>query len=287
MPDWEHLKHFLAVVRTGSLSGAARRLGVNQTTVGRRIDALEAELKARLFERTPAGFVPTEAARTILPAVESIADQTAHVERAVGGREERLEGEVSIAATEVVAQTLLVPALAVLREREPGISPVVITSNRQADLLKGDADLAIRLVQPEHQSLVARRLSEFRLAPYASLSYLARAGVPRPGFAGHDVVTTAGELEGGVETRWFAAHARGGRVAFRANSVRSLLAACTAGFGVAILGHVVAEGVPELRRLDGLPPVESRPTWLVATRRRLQSPRIRAVYDFLGTLKAG
>jgi DNA-binding transcriptional LysR family regulator len=279
MADWNDLRFLLELHRAGTLAAAANRLGVDGTTVGRRIAALEKDLGATLVHRSARGFTLTEAGRSVLPATEEMERVALAVETAAGGDAARLEGTVTLASSDAFAQTTLVPALGAIRTRHPGIDLVVVTSNVLVDLSKGDADIAVRLLRPGEPSLVARRIGELEIGPYASVEYLGRRGVPKPGLEGHDAVGYNRELRKKPEARWLARTSA--RVTFRSDSVPALLAAAIAGFGIALLPRRIGDTQPALRRIDGLAPVPSKPVWVVARRPALRNARVRAVFDFL------
>lgn len=279
MADWNDLRYLLEVHRAGTLAGAANRLGVDGTTVGRRLAALEKDLGATLVHRGARGFTLTDAGRAVLPATEEMERVALAVESVTGGDAARLEGSVTIASSDAFAQTTLVPALGAIRTRHPGLDLVVVTSNTLVDLSKGDADIAVRLLRPGEPSLVARRIGELEISPYASVDYVARRGLPKPGLEGHDAVGYVTGLRKKPEAKWLAATAA--RQTFRSDSVPALLAAAIAGFGIALLPRRIGDTQPALRRLDGLAPVPAKPVWVVARRSALRNARVRAVFDFL------
>ena len=159
------------------------------------------------------------------------------LERKVSGRDAKLEGTVRIAATEALATTFLIPRLARLRAARPELDFTVVTSNLPSALVRGEADLALRLVKPDGEGLVIRRVGTIELGVFAARSYLAARGMPKldGGLAGHDVLGYHSELASGTEARWLAAHAANARMVLRVNSVLNLLAATLSGMGIAVL----------------------------------------------------
>lgn len=273
--------YFLEVHRRGSLSAAARQLGIDQTTVGRRLKALERELGARLLRTTPRGIALTDAGRAILDDVEHVDATVAALRRKVGGRDAQVAGTLRIATTEPLASTFLIPRLGALRERHPELDYVIVAGNRAVDLEAGEADLALRLLEPREPELVARRVGEIELSVFAAPAYLERRGVPERGaqLAGHDVLAYHGDLANGVEARWLADHAERARTVLRVTSVFNLADAASAGLGIAVLPRHLAD--PGLRELDLAPAPESRGVWIVYHRDARGDARIQAVGDFL------
>lgn len=176
--DWALWRSFLAVAETGSLSAAARALGLTQPTVGRHIDALEAAVGQSLFLRTPQGLAVTDAAALLVPEARVMESTAASLMRRAASVPEAGKGTVRIAASHVVGAEILPWVLSPLLAAHPGLAVELALSNDQADLLRHEADLAIRMVRPAQGSLVARRLGSVPLGLFAHRSYLERAGQP-------------------------------------------------------------------------------------------------------------
>jgi DNA-binding transcriptional LysR family regulator len=177
-PGWELYRSLLAVLREGSLSGAARRLAMTQPTVGRHVAQLEAALGLALFTRSPGGLAPTAAALALLPHAEAMEASAAAVLRAVSGAAGGETGTVRITASEIVGAEVLPPILADFRRHHPGIALELALTNRTEDLLRRDADIAVRMVPPKQAALLARRIGRVPLGLYAHRRYLARFGTP-------------------------------------------------------------------------------------------------------------
>lgn len=176
---WELYRSFLGVLREGSLSGAARALGITQPTAGRHVAALEEALGVVLFTRSQTGLLPTEVAlalRTHAEAMESIA---ASMERAATSQGEGVRGVVRVSASEVVGAEVLPPIIAQLREAHPALKVELVSTNRVQDLLRREADIAVRMVRPRQEQLVARRIGNIELGFHAHRDYIARHGTPR------------------------------------------------------------------------------------------------------------
>ena len=178
-PNWDELRTFVEVARDGSLSAAARRLGLTQPTVGRHIDALEAALGLTLFARSPRGLTPTPAALALEPHVEAMAAAAAALARTASGEAAADRGAVRVTASEIIGSEVLPPILAAFHATHPGIAVELALSNRTADLARRDADVAVRMVRPTQSGLVARRIGSSRIGLYAHRDYLARFGEPR------------------------------------------------------------------------------------------------------------
>lgn len=279
---WELHRSLLAVLREGSLSGAARRLGITQPTVGRHIKALEHALGQTLFTRSPSGLLPTEAARPLRDLAEGMDSMAAALERAASSRGDGVHGVVRVSASEVIGAEVLPPVLARLREQHPELTIELALSNRVQDLLRREADIAVRQVRPRQRQLVARRIGDLEVGLHAHPAYLARRGTPRSmsELAGHTVIgydqptayqRAATRRVGGIGRDQFA---------LRADSDLAQLALIRAGAGIGICQ------VPIARR-DGLERVLARPfslsleTWVTMHEDLRTSARCQAVFAAL------
>jgi DNA-binding transcriptional LysR family regulator len=177
--DWTLVRSFLAVLDAGSLMGAARRLGAQQPTLSRHIAELEAQLQTPLFERTGRGVVPTAAALAIADAAREMADGAQSLSRALVRNREATVGTVRVTTSQVAAAWLLPPVLADLQRAEPGVQVELVVSNEVTNLLRREADIAVRMVRPAQSSLLARKLADLPIVACAHRDYLARAGTPR------------------------------------------------------------------------------------------------------------
>jgi DNA-binding transcriptional LysR family regulator len=281
--EWDDLKHFLAVARSGSLADAARSLKTSPATVGRRIAALETRLGARLFDRNPAGYTLTESGEAIRARAEEVEDAVLNVERQVLGRDLRPAGKVRLATVNEIAANVVAPQLGEFRQCYPDILLEVVEGLNLANLTRREADVALRTVRPERGDLVIRRAGWWKSGLYTARSY-AEAHDLKPGLSdlsNLDIITWTEEyshLPGGP---WFAEHARGSNVVFEANSRRLHYCACKAGIGLAILPCLSADRDPDLIRL--LPPeqVLVAELYILVHRDLVGMARVRAVIDFL------
>ena len=188
--NWDDARVFLAVCRESTLRGAARVLGVDQATVGRRIVALEKSLNATLFLRTSEGYALTALGEAALKSVQKMEQSALELERRIQGLDDRLTGEVRISTTDSLALDFLIPAIARLHEKHPDVRVQLEASTQMASLSKREADIAVRNTRPENPDLIARRIARWPLGLFASQGYLQAHGVPQPGtaFEGHDLV---------------------------------------------------------------------------------------------------
>lgn len=283
--EWTDLRCFLAVARTGTLSAAARELGVAQTTVGRRLEVLEETLGARLFDRTEGGLRLSEVGVEILELARAMERAANEVERRARGQDQQLEGTVRITTTEAFARGHVVPRLAALQREQPGLQFEVLTGNRTLDLDGREADLAVRLVRPDDPSLVARRIGQLELGLYASHGYAEHHGIEpggeldrRDGLVGHRVAGYVGEMASSPEARWLAEHASRATVVLRTNSIPALVAAVSNDMAMAILPSWLAQE-QGLRQVAALPELPPRPVWLVFHADLRDNARVRCVVD--------
>jgi DNA-binding transcriptional LysR family regulator len=178
MPQWDHYRSFLAVCRLGSLSGAARAMGVAHPTVRRHLEELETGLGGMLFTRSPQGLLPTDLALRIRPEAERMAAAAEAIRREASGRAEAIAGRIRIGASDITGTLVLPAMLAALRQRHPGLAFELVLSNDQADILRRDVDVAVRMVRPRQDRLVARKVARIEIGLFAHEDWLARHGQP-------------------------------------------------------------------------------------------------------------
>jgi DNA-binding transcriptional LysR family regulator len=277
----------LAIGRAGTLSGAARDLSVERTTVGRRLASLEEDLSVRLFHRTPDGFVPTEAGESVLEHARHIEEHALALERSVRGGDSRVAGTVRITALDPFIDDFLLPHLGALTDAHPGLTVIAAADTRVLSLSRREADIAIRYEAPRHPDHVGRRLASVGSALYGSNAYLRRRGTPRSPreLAGHDLVGLAPELASATEEQWIARHGRGARVVVRATTPATQRAAIRMGLGLGVHACHAAERERGVVRVGD--EVLLRETyWAVVHVDMARSARVRAVLDFLSDLAA-
>jgi DNA-binding transcriptional LysR family regulator len=282
-PSWDELRTFVEVSRDGSLSGAARRLGLTQPTVGRHIDALEAALGLTLFTRSPRGLTPTPAALALEPHVEAMATAAAALGRAASGDAAADRGAVRVTASDVIGCEVLPAILSTFHATHPGIAIELALSNRTADLARRDADIAVRMVRPTQSGLVARRIGSSRIGLYAHRDYLARFGEPRSlaDLASHCVIgfdrdnssfRGAGDFAGTLTRETFG---------FRCDNDLAQLAALRAGVGVGGCQENIARRMPELVAVLPNAFHYALEVWLVMHEDLKATRRVRLLFDHL------
>jgi DNA-binding transcriptional LysR family regulator len=270
MFDWDDVRYFLTLQRHATLAAAGAALTLDPTTVGRRLVKLEEELGARLFDRTPNGYVLR------------IEREALGVERDVAGEDQKLEGVVRLTATEMLTTRFIAPQLRRFRERYPEIQLELQCTNLDVNLARREADIALRLARPTQEDLIIKRLSFIHLGLYASLDYVDRFGLPKESLAGHQMILFANTRPFRRENDWIEARMDGARVALRSDSVSATYSATVAGTGIGLLPCLVADHDRHLVRVpvEGAP--EPRQIWQAVHKDLRDSARIRAVLDFLG-----
>lgn len=281
-PSWDFYRTFLAVMEQGSLSAAARELGLTQPTVGRHIDALEQSAGAELFIRTPQGLLPTEAADELRPYAETMAASAAALLRAASGRRTAVSGTVRISASEMVGVEVLPPMLAALQERHPALVIELSTSDTIADLLKQEADIAVRMAEPAQAALIAQRIGAILLGFHAHKRYLEKHGTPETiaGLGGHRIIGFDRETAFIHAVRKRAPLLGDHAFTFKADSNLAQMAAIRAGLGIGVCQIALAARDPDLVLLF---PEITFPlhTWVVMHENMKSSPRCRATFDAL------
>lgn len=177
--NWNIWRTFLAVLETGSLSAAARRLSLTQPTAGRHVDQLEEAMSAPLFTRSQDGLAPTELARRLVPQAEAMAAAANSLARIATSTPDALAGTVRVSASEIVGVEILPMAIAELKQQHPSIEVELVISNEQHDLLHRDADIAIRMTRPKQQRLIAKKLGSVRVGLFGHKSYLESRSIPQ------------------------------------------------------------------------------------------------------------
>jgi DNA-binding transcriptional LysR family regulator len=284
--DWNDLKYFLACWRAGSLAGAGRLLKVAETTVSRRLSTFEDALSARLFERTPDGFALTSTGEALLETAQAVEQGMIDLERRASGQDARLSGVVRLATSETLAATFLGRVLASLHHEHPDIVLELVTGSTSLNLLKREADLALRAgARPTQMSLIARKLGRVAWSAYASAAYCARhsAAGPRGAFDGHEVIGFIDDVAQIPPARWLSAHEAGAKFVLHTNSILTAYQACLGGWGVACLPCFIGDANPTLARMiaDGSDGIEPTDLWMVVHPDLAGNGRIRAVIDHL------
>jgi len=278
---WDDLKYLLAVADGGGLAPAARALGVDASTVSRRLTALEQDLGVELLVRTPEGMSLTDAGATAAAVAREVdGTLTALVGRIAGGRTET-SGHVRISATDTFAARVM-RAMAPVHAQHPGLTIEVVSTNAAADLRRREADIALRFFREEHEGLAMRKLGHMGWSLYASPEYLARC--PQRGglLEGHAIIGYGDELKRATGPRWLFEHASPEATRLRCSSPRAALEAALASIGVALLPCYLVEGHPLVRITDQVLVVNE--AWAVFLPERRDEPRIRIVIEALADM---
>jgi DNA-binding transcriptional LysR family regulator len=281
--DWGYLQSFIAVAEGGSLSAAARALGASQPTMGRHIALLEKELGLRLFDRVTGGLELTETGIELLDYAQQMATSADHFSLRAAGRSETIAGTVRITASEIVAAYVLPEILTDLRQAEAEIDIELVASDRTENLLKREADIAVRMYRPTQNDVITRHVGDLQTGMFAARDYLARRGVPDTlaDFQHHDVIGydrsdliiqgfRAAGLE--VDREFFAFRSDNQIVAWRM---------VVAGFGIGFNQIQVGQAEARVQQLFVDTPLPTLPIWLTAHADLKTSRRVRRVYDFL------
>ncbi len=275
--DWDDLRFFLALARRGNLSEAARDLHVAQSTMGRRLASLEASLGVRLLNRTPDGYIPTQAGEGVRARAERLEQEAVALERDVGGRDTRLAGLVRVTCAETVATHILAPCFASLHLRQPDIMIELIANPRELSLSMREADISLRLKRPEQHDLVVRRVGSLGFGLFASPAYLERHGDPdmEAGCPGHYLITQFEDIQDATQTHWLSDLAPRAQVAMQTSSHEAAVSAAIHGGGLACLARFRADTEPGLVRLAVPSRIPHADMFLVVHRDNRQIARIR------------
>ena len=282
--DWDDLRYVLAVARTGSALRAAEQLGVNQTTVIRRLQALECALGSCLFERRRSGHTPTDAGRLAVEAAERMEQEAEAFGRALAARQRTLAGSIRFTTSETLALRLVTPCLGAFRKLHPGVSVELLLADERLDLARGEADMALRAgSRPEGAGIVARRLPDNAWTVYCSHAYAAEHGFPDNPDAihGHDIIGMDGRMAQVAGWVWLTARAPDAVIRFRSNSLINLVANLKAGLGVGALPTLIGDPEPELMRCFPPPPELKAEIWLIIREELKSEPHVRVFADFL------
>jgi len=281
--DWNQVRAFFATAEEGSFSAAARALKTTQPTVGRQITALEEALGVALIERTPRGLTLTEAGRDLLDHVRAMGEAAALISMSAQGQSQEMAGEVTLTATDLMAAGILPTVLAPLRQTAPGIRVRIIASADLQNLMKREADIAIRHTRPDQPDLIARHVGDLRGNLYAERGYLDRAGRPRTprDVADHPFVGTPDpdRLLAFLHNQGVPVRVENFVMSSDSSVVEWEMA--KAGYGITMQPEALAEAEPSMEKV--LPSLTSLqfPVWLVTHRELRSNRRIRVVFDTL------
>lgn len=275
--NWNDLQYFLAVDRTGSVRKAAERLKCSHSTVSRRLEALEYRLKARLFDRTPEGFVLTDAGAAIVAKATQIEAEMLDLQRSISGTDVRLEGPIRLTLPPPIAEYLILPIVDRFCERHPAIEIEIVSTYAFSDLTRRDADIAIRFSQQPSDHLIGRRLPAFVESVFASPDYVGRI-----------------ESEPSLTPSWIgwsdaaAFKRRIAHTSYARAPVKWIMpdlnlqtAAARKGLGIALLPCLIGDNDPQLKRIPGAPLSEGLPAWVLTHPDLRRMERVRIFSQFL------
>ncbi|MCO5162425.1 MAG: LysR family transcriptional regulator [Mesorhizobium sp.] len=285
MLDWNDFRSFLAVLKTGNALAASKELRVSQTTVARRIEALEVALGLELFDKRRTGYAPNEAARSLGDAALAVETAASSFETLAAQLKRGLAGVVRLTTSQIMADYLLSPALRGFHERYPDLRLEVVAEHRFLDLSRGEADVALRAVigAKAQPGLVGRRLSADRFSVYCSRAYAERYGIPRSGAELRDhtlIMAEPGRYRVPI-AEWIYTQVTPAEVAQFRNNVAGIFSDIKAGHGVSVMSDVLAKCDPDFV-LCFTPDIDQpHEIWLLTHERLREVPRVRAVLDFL------
>lgn len=281
--DWGLIRSFLAALDCGSLLGAARALGTSQPTIGRHIAELEGQLNTLLFERTGRGLSPTHMALRLAESARAMENSAFQLARKAAVAQVRVSGTVRLTASQPVAYFLLPPLLARMRQELPDVQVELVVSNAVSNLLRREADIALRMVPPDQSTLVAKRIGKIALGAYAHRDYLQRCGTPalpqellQHTLVGYDRGET---IIQGFATMGYAVGPE--HFALRTDDLMAYWEMLRAGFGIGFFADYVARTDDAMVAIVPMLKIPAIPMWLAVHREIRTSPRIRAVFDFL------
>ncbi|HEX8258546.1 MAG TPA: LysR family transcriptional regulator [Allosphingosinicella sp.] len=281
--DWNDLRSFLAIARSGRLTAAAARLRLDHTTLSRRIGALEHALKARLFDRSPSGYTLTEQGNRLLPIAEEMERLSLGAQQAVGGSAASVEGRVRIGSPEGFGSYFLAPRIAALQDRHPGLVVELVAASAVFSLSKRDADLVVSVSRPPTGRLKVSKLIDYDLALYAAPAYLAgRAPIATAAdLEGHRFVSYIGELLHFPELDFLQHVAPGGATSLESSNLVAQLRATLGGAGLCVLPAFLAgEEAGLVRVLPGEVSL-TRSLWLIVHQDLAELARVKAVVRFV------
>jgi DNA-binding transcriptional LysR family regulator len=281
--NWDDLRFVLAVATEGSLLAAGRRLGVDHTTVGRRVDAAEQALALRLFTRTNTGYVPTADAERLLGAMGRVEAAVLDVEREAAAQQGGLNGRVRITSPETFGMSYLAGRLGAFGQEHPGLSIELLPAGQVFDLARREAELAVRTFRSATEGLVAKKVATVAYGFYATREYLSRRPLRGPEELGTHAIFSTPPSSDEIEHRWLDALAPGLEPAFSSEMSTALQHAARTSAGVAILPRYLGEADPLLRHVP-MPQPPTEALWLTVHRDLRRTPRVRAVIDFLSAV---
>jgi len=283
MIDWNDLRYLLAVARCGSTAAAARALGVNQSTVVRRVAALEEALGLRLFNRKRDGYRPTAEGKALLEEAVGVEGAVHAFTRRAAALDSADTGSLRVTTAEGMALGLVPQLLNAFHRRHPGIQVHLVIEDRYQDLSDGQTDVALRAGPPGDETLIGRKLSDQCWAVYGSRSYVEQHGAPASpeDLNSHRLIGLEGAIDGIMPARWLQSVAPRAEIACRSNSVLGLLFAVQSGFGLSPLPCHIGDPVADLVRVVDPLPALTDGFWMLTHPDLRKRPKVRAFFDFM------
>lgn len=279
--DWNDFRLILAIHRSGSLKGAARTLGHDHSTIFRWLNALEAKFQVQIFERGGGVYRATDVGERMLLAAERMEEEVVSLDREITGRDARLSGNLKITCSESLAYRILNDLLVEFRFKHDGITIELLVDNRQLDLLRREADIAIRATRPVEGDLFGRQIAETAWALYASPDYLAARPPPTAPFTGHTFIgwDTAAVA---AAAKWLTDSVPGEAIVYRSSSLINQMMAVKAGIGMALLPCYLGAQEADLVCVSGPQAALTRELWLITHKDLRSTARVRAFFDVVG-----
>jgi len=275
--NWDNLRYVLMVANQGSIAAAARELGVNRTTVLRRINAFQEKLNCRIFERGDSGYVLTAEAEKMIIAAREVEDTLFNMQRQIAGRELKLEGELRVTTTDTFMVSLLGPHLASFHHKHPYIVVEILITNSVLDLNRRDADVAIRPTKQPDSNLVGRRVCDIEFGVYATAEYhdsVNQLDIFDQGWVGFDDSLRASPI--GV---WFDATVSPARISIRCDSFVAVCVAAEHGLGLALLPRFLGDASTILVRVEAPTRELTTGLWILAHPDLVRSAKVHAFID--------
>jgi len=283
--NWDDLRYVLALSTHGSLARTAKTLGVDHTTVGRRVEQAERGLGVRLFTRTSTGYVPTADAERLLADLRGVEDAVIGLERSASARKSTIDGTVRVTSPETFGCLYLAPRLATLRREHPGLSIELHSTGKVLDLARREADVAVRMFRSAHESLVVKRVGSLGYGLYASKDYLARRPLKRASELRDHPLLSSEAGPGALDAKWLERLSQGAKPALVCDLSMALLEACRASAGIAVLPRYVGDREPGLvhvtATLGAIPEAPTETIWITVHKDMRDTPRVRVVLDHL------
>jgi DNA-binding transcriptional LysR family regulator len=286
--NWDGFRYFLAAAEAGSLSGAAKKLESNQSTVGRHIDTLESTLGIKLFQRSVKGLSLTQEGQSVFEQSQGIQNSIVKIQRFIQDGEETASGTVRLSLPEGLGQEILIPALDKFYQLYPDVKLIFNMSATTANLTQGDADIAVRLFLPDEADLDIKYLGEMKMGLYAAEKYKENHGLPNrlKDLRKHKVITYGDHLAILPENQWLLNHSDESRRILRSDSTVTRFKATVAGVGISLQPEVLSQTNSDLIRLFKAAKLPAHKVWLVYHQDLRNMSRIRAAVDFISNCLA-